>query len=221
MGQHIKLESSAGTIDAYLAEPTGTPKGGIVVIQEIFGVNAHIRDVADRYANEGYTAIAPALFDHVEKNVELGYDEAGMKKGIDIVTELGFDKPIADVEAAAKYIAKAGKIGTVGYCWGGSVAYLSAIKLGLPSVSYYGGRNTAFVDHKAQAPLMFHYGEHDDHISADDRAKVQAANPDAPVYVYDAGHGFNCDKRGSFDAAASALAYERTLSFLKKNLDAK
>ena len=143
---------------------------------------AHIRDVADRFAAAGFTAIAPAVFDHAEKGVELGYDEAGIKKGLELVGEVGFELPIEDIDAAAKYIAGAGKVGTVGFCWGGTIAYLSAIRLALPSVSYYGGRNTALVDQPAKAPLMFHYGERDAHISAEDRAKVQAANPDAPVY---------------------------------------
>lgn len=218
MGQFIKLESGDTTIDAYLAEPSGASKGGIVVIQEIFGVNSHIRDVTDRFAKAGYTAIAPALFDHARKNVELNYDEAGMAAGIELVGKVGFDKPIQDVEAAAKRIASAGKIGTVGFCWGGSVAYLSAIRLGLPGVSYYGGRNVMFVDQKAKAPLAFHYGERDAHISADDRAKVHAANPDAEFYVYAADHGFNCDQRGSYDAPSAKLAMERTLAFFGKHL---
>lgn len=218
MGQFIKLESGDTTIDAYLAEPSGPSKGGIVVIQEIFGVNSHIRDVTDRFAQAGYTAIAPALFDHAQKNVELNYDEAGMGAGIELVGKLGFELPVQDVEAAAKRIAGAGKIGTVGFCWGGSVAYLSAIKLGLPGVSYYGGRNVMFVDQKATAPLAFHYGEHDAHISADDRAKVQAANPDAEFYVYNADHGFNCDQRGSYNAPSAKLAMERTLAFFGKHL---
>ncbi|MET0330534.1 MAG: dienelactone hydrolase family protein [Dyella sp.] len=220
MGHFIKLESASATIGAYLAEPTGTPKGGVVVIQEIFGVNTHIREVADRYAQAGYTAIAPALFDHVEKDVELEYNEAGLTKGIDLVGKLGFDLPVEDVKAAAAYISKAGKVGTVGYCWGGSVAYLSAIRLGLPGVSYYGGRNVLFVDQQAKAPLMFHYAALDAHISADDRAKVIAANPNAPVYVYDADHGFNCDHRGSYNPAAAALAQERTLAFFQEHLGA-
>lgn len=221
MGKHIKLESAAGAIDAYLAEPAGTPKGGVVVIQEIFGVNGHIRDVTDRYAQLGYTAIAPAFFDHVEKGVELDYDKAGIKKGRDLVGGLGYDKPLDDVKAAAKYIEGAGKIGTVGFCWGGTVAFLSAIRLGLPSVSYYGGRNTKFVDEKAQAPVMFHYGEKDQHITAEDRRKVHAANPDAPLFVYPADHGFNCDRRGSYDAESSRIARERTFKFFDRYLAEK
>ncbi len=218
MSQMIKLQSGDTTIDAYLAEPTGTPKGGIVLIQEIFGVNSHIRDVTDRMAAAGYTAIAPALFDHVQKEVELEYDEAGMSKGIELVGKLGFDLPLQDVAAAAKRIAGAGKIGVVGFCWGGTVAYLTAIRLGLPAVSYYGGGNTHFVDEKATAPLMFHYGENDAHISAQDRAQVQQANPQAPVHVYPAGHGFNCDRRDSYDPASAKLAMERTLAFFAEHL---
>lgn len=217
MGHMIKLDSTT-PIDAYLAEPAGPSKGGVVVIQEIFGVNSHIRDVADRVAAAGYTAIAPALFDAVEPGVELGYDQAGMTRGIELMGKVGFERPIQDVAAAAKRIADAGKVGTVGFCWGGTVAYAAAIQLGLPSVSYYGGGNTHFVDQKATAPLMFHYGEKDDHISADDRAKVHAANPDAPLYVYPAGHGFNCDQRGSYDAASAKLAWERTLAFFAQHI---
>ena len=219
MGKHITLDTDNGSIDAYLAKPNGTPKGGIVVIQEIFGVNGHIRDVADRFAAQGYTAIAPALFDHAEKGVELGYDEHGMKAGMALVEKVGMDKPIADVKAAAAYIADAGKVGTVGFCWGGTVAYLSAARLGLPSVSYYGGSNAKFADEKAKAPVIFHYGAKDDHISADDRAKVQKANPDAPIYLYEnAGHGFNCDRRDSYDEGGAKQAMERTLAFFEKNL---
>ena len=220
MGKHITLDTASTTVDAYLAEPTGPSKGGVVVIQEIFGVNGHIRDVADRFAAAGSTAIAPAVFDHAEKKVELDYDEAGVKHGLELVGKVGFDLPIEDIDAAANYLQGkgAGKVGTVGFCWGGTLAYLAAIRLALPSVSYYGGRNTSLVDQQAKAPLMFHYGEKDGHISAEDRAKVQAANPDAPVYVYDADHGFNCDRRGSYDEASAKLAWERTIGFFERQL---
>ncbi len=218
MSHMIKLDTGTTTIDAYLAEPSGKPRGGIVVIQEIFGVNSHIRDVTDRFAAAGYAAIAPALFDHVQKGVELDYDEAGITKGIELIGELGFDLPMQDVAAAARRIGDAGKTGVVGFCWGGTVAYLSAIRLGLPAVSYYGGGNTRFVGEKATAPLMFHYGENDAHISADDRAKVQQANPQATLHVYPAGHGFNCDQRGSYDAASARLALQRTLDFFAEHL---
>ena len=219
MGKTLELKTADGQqLSAYLAEPTGPSKGGIVGMQEIFGVNPHIRSVADRYAAAGYTAIAPAVFDPVEKNVELGYDQAGMQKGIELVTKLGFDRAVAGVEAAAQAIASAGKVGIVGYCWGGSVAYLSAIRLGIPAVSYYGGRNVQLVGEKAKAPLLFHYGLKDAHISEADREAVRRANPDAEFYVYDADHGFNCDARASFDAPSAKLALERSLAFFAKHL---
>jgi carboxymethylenebutenolidase len=209
----IKLDSTS-TIDAYLAEPSGPSSGGIVVIQEIFGVNSHIRDVADRVAAAGYTAIAPALFDSVQPGVELGYDQAGMSEGIALMNKTGFDRPLEDIAAAARHIGTAGKVGSIGFCWGGTLAYLAAIRLGLPSVSYYGGGNTHFVGEQATAPLMFHYGEKDGHISAEDRAKVHAANPDAPLFVYPADHGFNCDQRASYDEASANQAWNRTLKFV-------
>ena len=219
MGKTIELHTADGQrLGAYLAEPTGTPKGGIVVMQEIFGVNPHIRSVADKYAQAGYTAIAPAVFDPIEKGVELGYDQAGMQKGVELVSALGFDRAVASVGAAAKAIASAGNVGVVGYCWGGSVAYLSAARLGLPAVSYYGGRNAQIVGEKARAPLLFHYGLKDAHISEADRETVRRANPDAEFYVYDADHGFNCDARASFDPPSAKLALERSLAFFAKHL---
>lgn len=218
MGGSIRIGEGDAQIGAYLAKPAGTPKGGVVVVQEIFGVNAHIRSVVDGYAAEGYVAIAPAVFDHIEADVESSYDQAGMQKGIALVTRLGFDQPLQDVAAAADAIRAAGKVGVVGFCWGGTIAYLAAIRLGLPAVSYYGGRNAQLVDMKAHAPLLFHYGLKDAHIGAADRAKVRAANPDAEFYEYDADHAFNCDARANFDADAARLARTRTLAFLDRNL---
>ena len=215
----LTLHTADGqTISAYVTEPVGKPKGGIVVVQEIFGVNAHIRSVADGYAAAGYLAIAPAVFDSIEQGVELAYDQHGMEKGIALVTELGFDRALASVQAAAQAVSHAGKVGVVGFCWGGSVAYLAAIRAGLPAVSYYGGRNVQLVGEKAQGPLQFHYGLRDAHISEADREAVRAANPSAEFYVYDADHGFNCDARASFDPKAAALARERTLAFFAKHL---
>ncbi|OYV28505.1 MAG: carboxymethylenebutenolidase [Thiomonas sp. 20-64-9] len=217
--KNITLQTADGqTIGAYVAEPVGQPKGGIVVVQEIFGVNAHIRSVADSYAAAGYLAIAPAVFDSVEKNVELGYDQPGMEKGIALVTALGFERALASVQAAAQAVASAGKVGVVGFCWGGSVAYLASIRSGLPAVSYYGGRNVQLVGEKAQGPLLFHYGLRDAHISEADREAVRAANPTAEFYVYDADHGFNCDARASFDAPAAQRARERTLAFFSRHV---
>lgn len=220
MGSTIRLLAGNDQLGAYLAEPEGTPRGGLVIVQEIFGVNPHIRDVADRYAREGWLAIAPALFDPLRPDVELDYTAEGVAEGLGLVGELGFERPLAAIAAAAETVAHAGRVGVVGYCWGGSLAYLAAIRLGLPAVSYYGGRNTLFTDQVARAPLMFHYGLRDAHISAADREQVQQANPDAAVYVYDADHGFNCDRRGSYDAEAAALAGRRSLEFFERHLTA-
>lgn len=220
MGQQIQLNTSRlHCIDAYLAKAPGKPKGGLVVVQEIFGVNAHVRDVADRYAALGYTAIAPAFFDHVENGVELGYDEPGYARGRELIGEVGVDLAIDDVASAAEAIASAGKIGVVGYCWGGTVALLAAIRLGLPAVSYYGARNLAFLEQKPKAPLQFHFGERDASIPPEAIAKHRAALPDAEIYVYPAGHAFNRDvDPKAYDEVSAKLALERALAFFDCNL---
>ncbi|GAB2577426.1 dienelactone hydrolase family protein [Dyella jejuensis] len=216
MGKHINLPTN-GTqcIGAYVAEAEGKPKGGLVVIQEIFGVNEHIRNVVDRFAAMGYTAIAPAFFDHLETGVELDYSEQGMQRGKQLVGEVGLDRAVEDVASAADAIASAGKIGTVGYCWGGTVAFLSAIRLGLPSVSYYGARNVPFLGETLKAPVMFHFGEKDPSISADMVAKHRQMLPDMDVYTYaGAGHAFNRDIDPShYHRESAELALKRTLAF--------
>ncbi len=221
MGKHINLPTS-GTqcIGAYLAEAEGKPKGGLVVIQEIFGVNAHIRSVADRFAAMGYTAVAPAFFDHLESGVEMGYSDASMAKGRQLVTELGLDRAVEDVASAAEAIASAGKIGTVGYCWGGTVAFLSAIRLGLPSVSYYGARNVPFLGEKLQASVMFHFGEEDPSIPPEMVAKHRDMLPQMDVYSYPgAGHAFNRDIDPShYHQASAELALKRSMAFFDKYL---
>lgn len=219
MGQHINLPTTrTQCIGAYLAQPEGQPKGGIVVIQEIFGVNEHIRRVADRFAEYGYTAIAPAFFDHLETGVELGYDEAGYARGKQLTSELGLDRAVEDVASAAEAIASAGRIGTVGYCWGGTVALLSALRLGLPSVSYYGARNLPFLHEVPKAPVMFHFGEKDQHITPEMVAKHREALPQMDVYTYPADHGFNRDVGPQYDEASAKLAMQRTLAFFDKYL---
>jgi carboxymethylenebutenolidase len=220
MGHYIQLNTSRlHCIGAYLAEAAGTPKGGLVVVQEIFGVNAHMRDVVDRYAALGYTAIAPAFFDHVESGVELGYDEAGFARGRELIGEIGLDLAVEDVASAAEAIASAGKIGCVGYCWGGTVALLAAIRLGLPAVSYYGARNPAFLEQKPKAPVQFHFGERDASIPPEAIAQHRAALPDAEIYVYPAGHAFNRDvDPKAYDEGSAKLALERALAFFDRNL---
>jgi carboxymethylenebutenolidase len=216
----IELQTEAGDkLGAYLAAPAGTPKGAIVVVQEIFGLNAHIRRVADGYAAAGYLAIAPALFDPIQTGVELGYDQHGIETGMALVGQLGgFERPLAAVKAAAAAVRHAGRVGVVGYCWGGSIAYLTAIRLALPAVSYYGGRNTMLVGEPAQAPLLFHYALRDAHISEADREAVRAANPQAGFHVYDADHGFNCDARATWHEPSAKLALERTLAFFAQHV---
>ena len=216
MGTHIKLTASDGhTFDAYRADPDTPPKAGLVVVQEIFGVNAHIRAVTDSFAAQGYAAIAPAFFDRTETDVELGYEEPDLTRGRTLRAELGWDGTILDVVAATDALKPAGKVGVVGYCWGGSVAWLAACRLNLAAaVGYYGGQVIDFKDEKANCPVMLHFGETDAGIPLSDVDAVRAAQPDVPIHLYPAGHGFNCDHRGSYDAESAKLALERTLSFL-------
>lgn len=220
MGEPIRISTSGmQCIGGWLARPEGTPRGGLVVVQEIFGVNAHIRNVVDSFARDGYVAIAPAFFDRVESDVELAYDEEGFRRGRALVAEIGFDTAIDDVASAAEAIASAGRVGCVGYCWGGTVALLAATRIGLPAVSYYGARNVQFLDEKPRAPLMFHFGEHDASIPPEAIERHREALPDADVFVYPAGHAFERDvDPRAFDAASAALARRRTLDFLARHL---
>ena len=224
MGQMIELTASDGhTLGAWRADPAGAPKAGVVVIQEIFGVNAHIREVADDYAAQGYLAIAPALFDRSRPGVELGYDENAIAEGRDLAFAMDPDLPVRDVEAAVQAAAGAGKVGVVGYCWGGSLTFLAACKLGVAAASsYYGGQILAALgrepDLAPAAPLIMHFGEHDAGIPLDDVDRIRKTFPDAPVYMYDAGHGFNCDHRASYDESSCRTARQRTLDFFAKHL---
>ena len=224
MGQMIELTASDGhTLGAWRADPAGAPKAGIVVIQEIFGVNAHIREVADDYAAQGYLAIAPALFDRSRPGVELGYDENAIAEGRDLAFAMDPDLPVRDVEAAVGAAASAGKVGVVGYCWGGSLTFLAACKLGVAAASsYYGGQIVAALgrepDLAPATPLIMHFGEHDAGIPLDDVDRIRKTFPDAPVYMYDAGHGFNCDHRASYDESSCRTARQRTLDFFAEHL---
>jgi carboxymethylenebutenolidase len=214
----ITLTAGDGvSIGAYRAEPAGEPRGAIVVLQEIFGVNPHIRSVADRYAEQGYLAIAPALFDRVKPGIELGYEQDDMKNGMAIQKETKPDDTLKDIEAAIAEASKAGKVGVVGYCWGGSLAYAAACKLSgiAAAVGYYGGGIASMLEQKPKVPVMLHFGEQDAHIPMSDVEKIKAALPGVPIYTYAAGHGFNCDARASYDKSSADLALSRTLPFLK------
>ena len=221
MSQTIKLTAADGiAIDAYRADPAGTPKGGLVVLQEIFGVNPHIRRVADGFAAQGYRVIAPALFDRVKPGVELDYTQEGMSAGIALMGQVDQGKAILDVAAAVQAASEAGKVGIVGYCWGGSLAYAAACSVdGLAAaVGYYGGNIAKSLDRRPKVPLMLHFGERDAHIPMSDVDAIKAALPDVPVYTYDADHGFNCDARGSYDKPSAAEALDRTLAFLARHV---
>ncbi len=223
MGKTIELKAADGfALAAYKAEPTGKPKGGLVVVQEIFGVNHHMRDVADRFAALGYTAITPALFDRAERGIDIGYDEAAMKQGVALRASIKLEDTLLDIAAAIAALKGSGKIAVVGYCWGGSLAFLSATRLsGIASaVGYYGGMIAAHANEKPKVPVMLHFGEKDHGIPMSDVAKVKAARPEVNIYTYPAGHGFSCDERASFDEASHALALERTLAFFRETLAA-
>lgn len=215
----VKLSTPTGLIGARRADPHNIPRGGIVVVQEIFGVNHHIRRVLDRFAAHGFAAIAPCLFDHVAPGIELDYDEAGIARGRELVAEVGFERAVFDVEAAAKLLLDSvEKVGVVGYCWGGTVSFLANTRLALPSVSYYGARTMPFLRERPQAPMMLHFGEHDPLIPPGDVQAHREALASAHIHLYDAGHGFNCDERADYSEAASQAALERTLRFFEKTL---
>ncbi|WP_158813817.1 dienelactone hydrolase family protein [Methylocapsa sp. S129] len=221
MGEHITLKASDGVeIGAWRADPAGAPRGAIVVIQEIMGVNHHIRAIADLYASHGYVAIAPALFDRAEPGVELGYDGPSIQRGMALAGKLDRANMLLDVAAAIERVKSAGKVGIVGYCLGGTVAYLAACKLpGLSAAScYYGGGVLAVKDESPRIPTILHFGSKDAHIPVAGVKEFETAHPDLPVYVYDADHGFNCDERGSYDAPSAALARARTLDFFKQKV---
>ncbi len=226
MGQFIDLKAADGfTFPAYVAQPATKPRGGVVVLQEIFGVNAHIRAVADGYAAAGYLAVAPATFHRVKPGVELGYAPDDMSAGMALkatVEALPAPGVLQDIQAAITHAAGAGKVGVVGYCWGGLLTWRTAclLKGVSAAVPYYGGGVTteAEIARTPKCPVLAHFGEKDHWIPLDGVAALQKAHPDVEVHVYAANHGFNCDHRGAWDATAAALARERTLAFFAKHL---
>ena len=221
MGEMIELKSGDGAaIGAWLAAPAAAPRGAVVVVQEIFGVNHHIRSVADRFAAAGYLAIAPAMFDRVEKGVELGYDAPGMARGMEIVAKVDREAALSDIAAAVQRVASAGKVGVVGFCWGGTMAWLAAARTPgiVAAVGYYGGGIVGLKALRPRVPTMLHFGEHDAHIPLAGVREVEAAHPGTPVHIYPAGHGFHCDERASYHAPSAALAWSRTLDFFAVHL---
>lgn len=219
MGTHVKLTASDGhNLSAYTA---GDGAMGLVVVQEIFGVNGHIRNTVDRFAAQGFTAIAPALFDRVGPGLELGYEADDVSRGRDLRAQVPGDGALADVAASVAWLAGKGlPVGVVGYCWGGSLAWSAATGLDgvAAAVGYYGGEVAKTATAIPRCPVILHFGETDHAIPMSDVEAVKAAQPDVPVYVYPAGHGFSCDERGSYHAESHEQALERTLAFLKQHL---
>ena len=220
-GAMIDLKAEDGfDLQAYRADPMGAPRAGLVVLQELFGVNRHIRSVADGFAREGYQVVAPALFDRVERQVELGYGPDDLKRGQELRVKISMDKTLADIAAAVKAVQGAGKVGIVGYCWGGLLAFLAAGRLqGVSAaVAYYGGRIADNLQSTPNIPIMMHFGDQDRNIPLTDVEKIRQAYPDIAVHVYSANHGFNCDDRSAYDKASADKARERTLAFLSQHL---
>jgi carboxymethylenebutenolidase len=222
MGQNVTLQAEDGhRFGGYRADPTGQPRGGIVIIQEIFGVNSHIRGVCDGYAADGYVALAPALFDRVEPNIQLGYEQEDIVRGREIRGKIGWDTMMIDVRAAVQALQKdKHKIGVVGYCMGGSVAWLSATRIdGLSAaVGYYGGAVADFATERPRCPVLLHFGETDASIPKEHWDKIKAAQPNVPMHLYPAGHGFNCEQRASYHEPSARLARQRTIEFLRQNV---
>jgi len=216
----LQLRAADGnTLSAYLVKPAGPPRGAVVVIQEIFGVNSHIRRVAEQYAAEGYLAIAPALFDRLKKDVDLGYDAAGIQAGVALVTKTTVEGVVADVNTALNAVVHAGKVGMVGYCWGGRVTYLSACHTNIAAgVAYYGGGIAQLLPETPRCPVMFHFGEKDTHIPLSDVERIRAAYPQGEYHLYPAGHGFNCTERADFEPASARLAFERSINFFRMHV---
>ena len=217
----IELSAADGhRFSAWEARPAGTPRGAVVIAPEIFGVNSHIRQVTDGYAANGYLAIAPALFDRAQRDYETGYSPDDIKAGVAIMQRVDMADAIRDVAACVAEAQRAGKVGIVGYCWGGTVAWVAAARVaGLAcAVPYYGGSIPNFADEQPRCPVMCHFGEHDQSPKPEQARSIVAAHPGVAAHFYDAGHGFNCDQRGSFDPAAAKLARERTLAFLAQHV---
>jgi carboxymethylenebutenolidase len=221
VGKMIELTAAdSHKFAAYRAEPQGKPCGGLIVVQEIFGVNSHIKSVADGYAADGYLAIAPAFFDRVERGLDIGYTPADIERGRTFIPKMQWDTVMKDAGAALANVKSAGKVGIVGYCWGGTVSWVSAARLsGLAcSVCYYGGGIPGLTSEQPKCPVMFHWGETDHAIPLADAKKAAAAHPEAQSFIYQAGHGFNCDHRGSYHADSAKLARTRSLDFLRKHI---
>ncbi len=221
MGGIVQFTADDGhVLDAYRAAPEGEPRAAVVIAQEIFGVNDHIRSVCDGFAAEGYLTVAPALFDRKEKDLELDYTAETVERGRALKADIGWEGPVLDIKAAVDALEGAAKIAVVGYCWGGTLAWLAACRLPLDAaVGYYGGQIIQFVGEAPACPTMLHFGTEDAGIPMADVDEIKATHPDVAVHVYQgAGHGFNCDRRADYHPDAAKLARDRTLSQLGRHV---
>ena len=217
MGDWITLTAADGhALSAWQEKPTSPPVAGLVLVQEAFGVNAHIRDIAGRFAALGYHVVAPAMYDRYERGFEVGYSEAEVARGISFLPGLDWDKALLDVDAALQAVrAVASKVGIVGYCFGGSMAWMAACRVDVDAaVCYYGSRIPMLADETPRCPLIAHFGRQDKGIPLEKVEQVAAAHADIPIYLYDAGHGFACDRRAAFDRPSHELAWRRSVDFL-------
>ena len=222
MGSMIELQAADGhKLAAYRADPQGRPRGAVVVVQEIFGVNSHIKGIADGYAKDGWLAIAPAMFDRAQRGYDTGYSQPEIQAGIAVMQKLDWKQTLLDVEAAVAEAKKAGKVGIVGYCWGGTVSWVAAARTaGLAcSAPYYGGGMPGFIVEKPKIPTLCHFGELDQSPTLEQSKAIAKAHPEITAHFYPgAGHGFNCDQRGSYHAESAKLARQRTVEFFRKHI---
>src|SRR5688572_19786265 len=221
MGKNIELTAADGhKFDAYVAEPSGKPRGALIVVMEIFGVNSHIKRVTDEYAGDGYLAIAPAFFDRVQPGLDVGYSPPEIETARALMQKMNFNDALKDVEAAKHHVASAGKTGIIGYCWGGATSFKAACNVdGLAcAVAYYGGAIPSMINEKPKCPVMFHWGETDASIPLDKAKEVAARHSDQIHHCYPAGHGFNCEQRGSYHKESAYKARPRSLEFIRKHV---
>jgi carboxymethylenebutenolidase len=223
MGEFTTLMARDGhEFNAWLAAPSGPARGALVVAQEVFGVNRHIRNVADSFAAEGYLAIAPCLFDRIRRGIELGYSEADVQQGRGYRLQIPKEKTLLDLSACINVIKHSGRVSVIGYCWGGTLAYIAACELPVfCAVSYYGGQIKDHLDKSPRRPVMYHFGERDPHIPPSDVDRIRAADPNGIFHLYPADHGFNCDERATYDAPSATLARQRTLQFIAAQMERK
>jgi carboxymethylenebutenolidase len=222
MGEMVKLTAEdTHQLAAYRAVPKGAPRGGLVVVQEIFGVNSHIKQVTDGFAAEGYLALAPSLFDRAERGFAIGYSQEEIERGRQMRAKVDLADMVKDVRAAVGALTAPGrKVGVVGYCMGGTLAWLAATRIeGVAcAVAYYGGGIADHAGERPRCPVLLHFGETDQSIPPEHHERIRSAHPTVPMHLYPAGHGFNCDQRASYHPSSAALARERTLDFLRKHL---